>query len=60
MHNARCIALAIDFQNPQGVIVLQVALLLAHLGFIFYLHKKKSNEVKSLIERIDQFIPKKG
>ena len=52
-----CVALAIDFQNPQGVIVLQIALLLAHLGFIFYLHKKKSNEVKSLIDRIDQHIP---
>lgn len=52
----RC--LAIDFSNPDGVVVMQLLLLIAHASFIFYRYKKNQHDLKALEQRLDKFLPK--
>ena len=52
----RCFA--IDFTNPDSVVILQLALLIAHGALIFYRYKKNMYDLKELESRLDKFLPK--
>ena len=52
----RC--LAIDFTEPNMVIVFQIVILLVHAGFVFYRYKKGISEINALKNQINQFFPR--
>jgi hypothetical protein len=53
----RCIA--VDFSEPDPMIVLQLVLLIAHVALVFYRYRKQIKDIAGIESRLDKLnVPK--